>query len=144
MRTVRSFIAHRKDEDGRVLESRRFRAGETVPKEWWEFISAQTLVDSPLPHLVEAAKEAGDDPPELDPYPEFRQFREMDQITMWVFEKGDGRERLKRARFALEAETGRKGKNRLLLVQQLRDLVDAGQSALNRMTVGDLELSETA
>ena len=109
MRALRNFICHKGS------ETRRFKRGDKIPENWVGQINAQSLVDAPLEHLVDAETGEG---PALSRFPEYQDLKTVDEVLGWAGSPDDYDERIERVNFALERELA--GRGRKTLVGSLR------------------------
>lgn len=96
--------------------------GDDVPDHLKPLIMRQELVDEPLDHLVEAAEEAGEEPPEPGQYADFPRTGSVEKVLGWMARAKDGKEARERAKFAWDYETGKRGRARVTLLQALTEI----------------------
>lgn len=118
MRATRRIMVHVPGGKTRFVEK-----GAEVPPELVEYIHRPELVDAPLPHLVEAAVEAGEAPPEPGKYPEFDIAWSVEKILGWIGESPSSDEARKRSRHVWDEESGPRGRARKTLLEALAPVV---------------------
>lgn len=109
LRATRGFITHL---DG---VSRRFAKDEIIPEDWAGTINARSLVDGELDHLDEP------EPGEVDPFPEYRALKTVDDVLSWVNAAAAFDDRVTRARYAQADEEN--GRGRKTLIEGTQELI---------------------
>lgn len=121
MRCVRNFVGH-----SPTSGSRMFTTGEIVPEEYWGSVNVPSLVETDDGEST-GGGDAGEQA-DSSPFPEFADLSTIPQVVGWVMDEEDEEQRLVKARFALEVETGEGGKNRSGLIDSLTELIEFAES----------------